>query len=99
MAPSVEATPAVDALLAELGQAFAIALIEEPTVDLPPQGYRLRVGGDGIDVVAPDRAGLLHAAATLRQWLRAPRHARRDAPIESIATVEIEDWPDFPTAA
>ena len=73
---------------------YPISLIEEPAVDLPAQGYRLRIGSAGIDVVAPDRAGLLHAAATLRQWLslhdRAP-----GAAIEWIATVEIEDWPDF----
>jgi hypothetical protein len=70
-------------------------MIEEPTVDLPPQGYRLRVRSSGIEVVAPDRAGILHATATLRQWLAL--HPRdRGAPLEAIAGIEIEDWPDFP---
>jgi hypothetical protein len=69
-------------------------MIEEPTVDLPPQGYRLRVGAAGIDVVAPDRAGLLNATATLRQWL-ALHHRAPGAPIETLWGLEVEDWPDF----
>ncbi len=69
-------------------------MLEEPTVDLPPQGYRLRVGAAGIDVVAPDRAGLLNATATLRQWLALHHHAP-GAPIETLWGLEVEDWPDF----
>ncbi len=70
-------------------------MIEEATVDLPPQGYRLRVGAAGIDVVAPDRAGLLNATATLRQWL-ALHPGDPGAPLETLWGIDIEDWPDFP---
>jgi hypothetical protein len=82
------------ALLADLGGAFPFSARLDASGSLPPQGYRLRVGGGGIEIDAGDHAGLLHGAATLRQWLalhdRAPH-----APLESIWTVAIEDWPDF----
>jgi hypothetical protein len=73
---------------------FPLALIEEPTVDLPPQGYRLRIGVGGVEVVAPDRAGILNAAATLRQWI-ALHASEPGARLEAIEGIEIEDWPDF----
>ena len=61
---------------------------------LPPQGYRLRVAADGIEIVAADRAGLVHGAATLRQWLRL--HQRpTGVPPRTLWPIEIEDWPDF----
>jgi hypothetical protein len=92
LAVSTRERPIGDA--AAVRRTFPLTMIEEPTVDLPPQGYRLRIGAGGIEVVAPDRAGVLHATATLRQWLALhPRES--NAPIESIAGVEIEDWPDF----
>ena len=92
--PAALARPSEPSSAAPARGAFPLALIEEPAVDLPAQGYRLRIGGAGIDIVAPDRAGLLHGAATLRQWLALEERAP-NAPLQSIATVEIEDWPDF----
>jgi len=37
---------------------------------IPAQGYRLRVSGDGIDLVAGDDAGAFYGVATLVQMLR-----------------------------
>ena len=56
---------------------------------LPPQGYRLAVQPDGIQIAAADDAGAHYAAMTLRQLRRVC-----GGPLPCGA---IEDWPDFPT--
>ncbi|MCU1456048.1 MAG: glycoside hydrolase, family 20 [Actinomycetia bacterium] len=64
----------------------------EPTVTirtgLPPQGYRLDIGADGVRVAAADDAGAFYARATLAQ-LRAEFGAQ-------LPSGAIEDWPDLP---
>jgi hexosaminidase len=57
--------------------------------DLPVQGYRLRVGEEGVSVLAADEGGLWNAVATLRQLIRV-------AGSEPWSGCEIEDEPAFP---
>ena len=112
--PEIASAPAIAKLLAELrapgspdpaAPALPLRLRQNPAAGLPAQGYRLLIDGGGvIDLVASDRAGLLHGAATLRQWLhlhpRSPGHSpsagapSAGAP-EALWPIEIEDWPDF----
>jgi hypothetical protein len=88
------ASPAAGARPARQGGAFPLSMRLAPSAGLPEQGYRLRVGGDSIEIDAADRAGLLHAAATLRQWLRL-HDPSPDAALDAIWTLDVEDWPDF----
>ncbi|MBA2534264.1 MAG: family 20 glycosylhydrolase [Rubrobacter sp.] len=60
-----------------------------PDRGIPTQGYRLRISGDGIDLVAGDEAGAFYGVATLVQMLRQCEGA--------LPAGEIEDSPDFPT--
>ena len=53
---------------------------------LPPEGYRLRVGGGGVELTAADDAGAFYGRATLAQL----RHLHADA----LPCGSIEDWPD-----
>ena len=55
---------------------------------LPREGYRLRIGADGISIAAADADGEFHARQTLRQI--ADRSADGRLPFLSI-----EDWPDY----
>ena len=55
------------------------------TNDQRPQGYRLRIGDDGIEIDAADDAGAFYAAQTLRQLTADGR----------VPTGVIEDWPDL----
>ncbi len=55
----------------------------------PPESYRLRVDPTGIDVTAPDAAGLFYARQTLEQL------QTRDGDGWSIPAVEIADAPRF----
>jgi len=55
-----------------------------------PQGYRLTIGEDQIQIVAHDTAGAFYAAQTLSQICRQRIGAKE------LACVEIDDWPDFP---
>ncbi len=56
--------------------------------ELPPQGYRVRIGAAGVELTAADPAGVFYAAATLVQVLR-------QSPT-SLPAGEIVDGPDFP---
>ncbi len=61
----------------------------DPALSGPrPEGYRLTVGEQGIQIVASDNAGLFYGVATLAQLLQI--HGAR------LPQVVIEDWPDFP---
>jgi hypothetical protein len=71
-----------------------LRLHEDPGCALPPQGYRLRVDESGIELAAAGRAGLIHGAATLRQWIALHAAPPAGAP-EALTPIEIEDWPDF----
>ena len=55
---------------------------------LPAQGYRIRIGADGVHLTGADPAGLFYAEATLGQLLRQCPGA--------LPAGEIEDWPDYP---
>jgi len=65
---------------------------QEPSVaidgSLPPQGYRLRISGGGVELTAGDDAGAFYGRATLRQLRRA-----HDG---ELPLCEIDDWPDLP---
>ncbi|MGA2520392.1 MAG: family 20 glycosylhydrolase [Acidimicrobiales bacterium] len=64
----------------------------DPT--LPPQGYRLEVGEDGVRSRGADEAGLRHARATLAQ-LRHDANAPDGRAGATLPACRIEDWPDF----
>lgn len=55
---------------------------------LPPEGYRLTVGPEGVRIEHADAAGLRHAEATLAQL-------REQSP-DRLPGLRIEDHPDFP---
>ncbi len=55
---------------------------------LPPQGYALEVGPDGVRIGHADDAGLRYARATLAQ-IRS-----QCGPV--LPGLRIRDWPDFP---
>jgi hypothetical protein len=59
------------------------------TIDdtLPDQGYRLRIGADGVDIDAADDAGAFYAGCTLDQL--------RTTFDGSFPVGTIEDWPDL----
>jgi hexosaminidase len=57
------------------------------TTGLPPQGYRIVIGTDGVTIDAADGAGEAYAAATLDQLAR--EHGGR------LPVGTIEDWPDL----
>lgn len=52
-----------------------------------PQGYRLQITTNRIEIAASSPAGFRYAAATLRQLLEAGAGA--------IRCMQIDDWPDF----
>jgi len=56
---------------------------------IPTQGYRLRISGDGIVLVAGDKAGTFYGVATLVQMLRQCEGV--------LPAGDIDDSPDFPT--
>lgn len=60
---------------------------------LGPQGYRLSLEDDGVDLVAADAAGLFYGGVTLAQWLRLA--GRRDDRGWSAPRIEVSDAPDF----
>ncbi|MGW0496374.1 beta-N-acetylglucosaminidase domain-containing protein [Streptomyces sp. NPDC003007] len=51
---------------------------------LPPGGYELSVGRDGVSLTGTGEDGLFHAVQTLRQLVR---------PDRTIAAVVVRDWP------
>ncbi len=60
-----------------------------PDQSIPIQGYRLRISGDGLDLVVGDKAGAFYGVATLVQMLRQCEGV--------LPAGEIEDSPDFPS--
>jgi hexosaminidase len=69
------------------------APVERLDAAIAPQGYRLEVTEEAVDLVGADEAGLRHGRATLSQL----RH-RANVPAGGVGTVpvcRIEDWPDF----
>jgi len=70
------------------GACATATLVLDPAAAASPEGYRLVIAQDGVRAASPDEAGLLRAAATLRQIARA---CGRDWPC-----TEIDDAPAFP---
>jgi len=68
--------------------AASAAVVARPVSGLAPQGYRLRLEGDAIDLGYADEAGRRYGEATLAQL--------RAAHPTGIPAQSIEDWPDFP---
>ncbi len=66
----------------------AATLSLDPAASASPEGYRVVIAPDGVRAAAPDEAGLLRAAATLRQIVRASGRA--------LPCAEIDDAPAFP---
>ncbi|MBN2392904.1 MAG: family 20 glycosylhydrolase [Anaerolineae bacterium] len=54
-----------------------------------PQGYRLAIAPEGIQVYASDAAGIFYAVCTLIQLLQ-------QAAGPELPCLDIRDWPDFP---
>ena len=67
----------------------------DPSARTGPEGYRLRIDAQGIELLAEDAPGLFYAAATLAQMLRARRFEHPGEPLV-LPGVRIEDRPDFP---
>lgn len=57
---------------------------------LPPEGYRLKVSPDGVEIAAADDAGAFYARETLKQLTTAVSSDRVE-----IACCEIRDWPQY----
>lgn len=60
---------------------------------LPPQGYTLEVDAAGARISGADRAGVLHGAATLAQWIRL--HPRDGGVPPRLRQLRVADWPDL----
>lgn len=72
----------------------AIAVRQDQTI--PPEGYRLRVRGEGIEISAADERGVNWAVQTLRQLL--PAGVFRPAPTTDhwqVPAIDITDAPRF----
>jgi hexosaminidase len=61
---------------------------------LPPQGYELSVGPDGIVLRGADEDGIRYGRTTLDQ-LRHRSNSPSGSPDGTLAECEISDWPDF----
>jgi hexosaminidase len=104
VATDVAAAETVRRLLAGLrlplrpaGSGTGLAVRLDPAVT-EPEGYRLRVGEDGIDLAAGTLDGIRHAAQTLRQLL--PDPAWRAAPVPGTRwVVECGEVLDAPALA
>jgi hexosaminidase len=59
-----------------------------PDVVAQPQGYRLTIGPEGIQVYARDAAGIFYAVCTLV-------HLLQQATGPELPCLDIRDWPDF----
>jgi hexosaminidase len=60
-----------------------------PDVVAQPQGYRLTIAPEGIQVYAHDAAGIFYAVCTLTQLLQ-------QVAGPELPCLDIRDWPDFP---
>jgi hexosaminidase len=73
------------------------AITVSVAADLPPEGYRLRVRTDRVDIIGGGPAGAFYGAQTLRQLLHPDVYRR--APIRSgpwtLPCLDIEDSPRF----
>lgn len=61
-------------------------LILDSSLDIPPQGYRLAINPERIEIAGADAAGVFYGVTTLKQILRQCSGG--------LPCCEIEDWPD-----
>ncbi len=59
-----------------------------PVADLQPQGYKLEIRSQGVNIRYADEAGLFYSLVTLKQLLQ-----QSD---ESLPGLTVTDWPDLP---
>ncbi len=99
-APCFEREPGLrEIVAAELGfpegEEVSLAIYEDTAPPGgSPEGYRLRVGRDGIELRAAGRTGVLYGVATLRQLLHKDGTGGFHLPC-----CEVEDYPDIPLRA
>ncbi len=68
---------------------IALKIFLSPQIVTQPEGYRINISPEQIDIACHDPAGAHHAAMTLRQI------ARQCIDTEQVPCLKIEDWPDF----
>ncbi|GAA2396387.1 beta-N-acetylhexosaminidase [Streptomyces glaucosporus] len=80
------------------GGALRLRVDERTAAGLGPEGYRLRVTANGVDLSGGSAAGVFWGAQTLRQLFGPDAHRRAPLPgrDRSLPHVEIEDAPRFP---
>jgi hexosaminidase len=61
-----------------------------------PEGYRMQVGRDGVEIAGTDAAGVFYGIQTLRQLLPAETHSSTPVTSLDVPCVRIEDHPRFP---
>src|SRR5688572_1595735 len=62
-------------------------IVVESAAGLPPEGYRLAIDDNGVQIVAADSAGAFYGVCTLLQIVK-----QTDS---KLPRMRIEDWPDF----
>ncbi|WP_031510711.1 beta-N-acetylhexosaminidase [Streptomyces megasporus] len=80
------------------GGTLRLRVDDRVAAELGPEGYRLRVTADGVDLSGGAAPGVFWGAQTLRQLLGPDAHRRAPLPgrARSLPYVEIEDAPRFP---
>ncbi|MEE2775552.1 MAG: family 20 glycosylhydrolase [Acidobacteriota bacterium] len=61
-------------------------------IDLPPEGYELRHDADGVDIVAPQIAGLRHGLTTMSLLLGSTQSLRTGDRVP-LPRLHVRDWP------
>lgn len=64
--------------------------VETHDASLPPEGYRLKVSPEGVEIAASDAAGAFYAHATLKQLT-----TKVSTDAVEVACCEIRDWPQY----
>lgn len=89
--------PATGFKLAEGGKGTISLRLDPKLKELGPEGYRLQVRPDGVEIRSAGSAGVFYGVETLRQLL--PPDSLRKAPVSgqswTVPCVEIEDKPRF----
>lgn len=88
----VETAPRSDTDRGAARGEIRLLLLQEKGADA--ESYRLTVAPDGVTLEAGDAAGLLHATATLAQWIALAGTADGAGPL-TLPALEVDDAPDF----
>ena len=67
-----------------------VKCVESRDAKLPPEGYRLKVAPEGVEIAAADDEGSFYARETLKQLTTVVSSDRVE-----IACCEIRDWPQY----